>query len=334
MAGASVESSEYGDINPWLIAVLVAIATFMEVLDTTIANVALRYIAGGLAVSSDEASWVITTYLVANSMVLCRQRLDCRDVRPQELFSRLHRSVHAQFAALRICLEPARAAVFPRHSGPGRRRHDAGRAVDPRGGISARKAQPGLCALWRRRGGGAGGWPDARRLVERQSLLALVFSDQRAGRHRFASPLIYFVLPSSPERRKERQQLWARGPDFDVVGVHADRDVSSARLEVVLDRGQIDDWFGSSFIVTFAAISATALLLFIPWELNRRAAADRHQMLTEPAIRHMLFHHAGDRRAADRDHADAAAAAAGSVRLHRDAGGPCDFAGRRGDHGA
>src|ERR1700742_532310 len=62
---------EYGNANPWIIAVLVAVATFMEVLDTTIANVALRYISGGLAVSSDEASWVITTYLVANSIVLC-----------------------------------------------------------------------------------------------------------------------------------------------------------------------------------------------------------------------------------------------------------------------
>src|SRR5476649_826909 len=61
---------EYGDANPWIIAVLVAIATFMEVLDTTIANVALRYISGGLAVSSDEASWVVTTYLVSNAIVL------------------------------------------------------------------------------------------------------------------------------------------------------------------------------------------------------------------------------------------------------------------------
>jgi len=54
--------------NPWLIAVVVAIATFMEVLDTTIANVALPYIAGGLGVSEDEASWVVTTYLVANAI--------------------------------------------------------------------------------------------------------------------------------------------------------------------------------------------------------------------------------------------------------------------------
>src|SRR6476620_11757754 len=57
-------------VNPWLIAVLVAFASFMESLDTTIANVALPYIAGGMGVSEDEASWVITTYLVANAIIL------------------------------------------------------------------------------------------------------------------------------------------------------------------------------------------------------------------------------------------------------------------------
>ncbi len=59
-----------GTTNPWLIAVVVALAVFMEVLDTTIANVALPYIAGGLGVSQDEASWVVTTYLVANAIVI------------------------------------------------------------------------------------------------------------------------------------------------------------------------------------------------------------------------------------------------------------------------
>jgi DHA2 family multidrug resistance protein len=57
-------------VNPWLIAILVALASFMEVLDTTIANVALPYIAGGMGVSEDEASWVVTTYLVANAIIL------------------------------------------------------------------------------------------------------------------------------------------------------------------------------------------------------------------------------------------------------------------------
>src|ERR1700758_1143539 len=59
-----------GSASPWLIALVVAVAAFMETLDTTIANVALRYIAGGLGVSEDEASWVVTTYLVANAIIV------------------------------------------------------------------------------------------------------------------------------------------------------------------------------------------------------------------------------------------------------------------------
>ncbi|MGX1359717.1 MFS family permease [Bradyrhizobium elkanii] len=57
-------------VNPWLIAIVVALASFMEVLDTTIANVALPYIAGGMGVSEDESSWVVTTYLVSNAIIL------------------------------------------------------------------------------------------------------------------------------------------------------------------------------------------------------------------------------------------------------------------------
>src|ERR1700733_9514259 len=57
-------------VNPWLIAVTVTIATFMELLDTSIANVSLPHIAGGLATSYDESTWVLTSYLVANAVVL------------------------------------------------------------------------------------------------------------------------------------------------------------------------------------------------------------------------------------------------------------------------
>src|SRR6266436_3690151 len=57
-------------INPWIIAVTVTLATFMELLDTAIANVALPHIAGGLAVSYDESTWVLTSYLVSNAVVL------------------------------------------------------------------------------------------------------------------------------------------------------------------------------------------------------------------------------------------------------------------------
>ena len=56
--------------NPWFIALTVTLATFMEVLDTSIANVALPHIAGGLAASPDESTWVLTSYLVSNAIVL------------------------------------------------------------------------------------------------------------------------------------------------------------------------------------------------------------------------------------------------------------------------
>jgi hypothetical protein len=56
--------------NPWIIAVAVSLAAFMEVLDTSIANVALPHIAGNLGASNDESTWVLTSYLVSNAIVL------------------------------------------------------------------------------------------------------------------------------------------------------------------------------------------------------------------------------------------------------------------------
>ena len=61
--------------NPWLIAVVVALAAFMEVLDTSIANVALPYMAGNLGASNDQSTWVLTSYLVSNAIILPDQRL-------------------------------------------------------------------------------------------------------------------------------------------------------------------------------------------------------------------------------------------------------------------
>src|SRR5207302_8664587 len=66
----ALSRSAAGKRNPWLIATVVSIATFMLVLDTSIANVALRHIAGSLAAGVDESTWVITTYLVANAVII------------------------------------------------------------------------------------------------------------------------------------------------------------------------------------------------------------------------------------------------------------------------
>src|SRR6476660_4047218 len=57
-------------VNPWLIAIVVSMATFMEMLDTSIANVSLRHIAGNLAPGADESTWVLTSYLVSNAIIL------------------------------------------------------------------------------------------------------------------------------------------------------------------------------------------------------------------------------------------------------------------------
>ena len=69
-ASAALPRSAAGDRNPWLIAIVVSLATFMEVLDTTIANVSLRHIAGSLGASQDESTWVLTSYLISNAIIL------------------------------------------------------------------------------------------------------------------------------------------------------------------------------------------------------------------------------------------------------------------------
>jgi DHA2 family multidrug resistance protein len=69
-APAAAEPHWRPRVNPWLIAVSVMLATFMEVLDTSIATVALPHIAGNLGASNDEATWVLTSYLVSNAIVL------------------------------------------------------------------------------------------------------------------------------------------------------------------------------------------------------------------------------------------------------------------------
>src|SRR5260370_21996422 len=76
LPGAELSSTHHVDkpwrprVNPWIVAMTVTLATFMEVLDSSIANVALPHIAGGLGSTQDEATWVLTAYLVANAIIL------------------------------------------------------------------------------------------------------------------------------------------------------------------------------------------------------------------------------------------------------------------------
>ena len=164
MADAPANQSAYGDVNPWLIAVLVAVATFMEVLDTTIANVALRYISGGLAVSGDEASWVVTTYIMlANSVVLAASGWIAGCGKRTSFWCAFRCSRSARCSAVLPGVFK-RCCCFQSTMRPRRRRPDSCRTIHPRGRISARQAQSGLRTIRHRRrrrtGRGSNIWAD------------------------------------------------------------------------------------------------------------------------------------------------------------------------------
>src|SRR6201993_178749 len=259
--GAAAPSS--AGVNPWLIAMVVALASFMEVLDTTIANVALPYIAGGMGVSEDEASWVVTTYLVSNAVILTASSFLAR------MFGRK--------AFFLICL-----ALFTASSVL------CGFAWNLQSLLLFRILQ-GL--------GGGGMVPVS------QSILADSFPPEKRGQA-FAlfgvavvvAPVVgptlggwisdnwswqWCFLINAPVgvvamaliavllRQPKRQQSQQQGYGFDVIGFILVATFLGA-LEVVLDRGLEDDWFGSPFIVTFTAICVLAFVLWIPWDLGRR----------------------------------------------------------------
>jgi MFS family permease len=149
-------------INPWWIAGTVMLSTFMEVLDTSIANVALPHIAGSLSAGVDESTWVLTSYLVSNAIVLPLTGW----------FSRLFGRKNFYMACVLIFIvssllcgtHTAAAGVLPRAAGSGRRRVAAGVASNPGGKFSAREAGHGHGHLWNGRGDSSDHRPNAWRM--------------------------------------------------------------------------------------------------------------------------------------------------------------------------
>ena len=129
--------------SPWLVAVAVVIPTFMEVLDTTIANVALRYIAGGLSAPANDSEWVITSYLAANAIVLPISGWLAMRLGPAELFPAVDRRLHARVGPVRHGDEPGRADRRPRAARAGRRRIAAVQPGRPARRVSAGEARRG-----------------------------------------------------------------------------------------------------------------------------------------------------------------------------------------------
>ncbi len=134
--------------NPWLIAVVVAMAAFMEVLDTSIANVALPYMAGNLGASNDQSTWVLTSYLVSNAIILPISGWLAGTLGTEALLHVLPGGLYCEFFAVRYRAESRISSFLPRAAGRRRRRAAADGAGHSGGYVSAATARAGICTVW------------------------------------------------------------------------------------------------------------------------------------------------------------------------------------------
>src|SRR5882757_9795179 len=249
-------------VNPWLIAVVVSLAAFMEVLDTSIANVALPHIAGDLGASSDESTWVLTSYLVSNAIILPvsgwfvgifgRKRFFMLCIIIFTLSSLLC-GVAWSLGFLLIArivqgaggggLQPMAQAILADTFPPEKR----GLAFSLYGvtAIVAPSIGPTL-----------GGW-----ITDNYSWRWIFYINLPVGL--IALFLVYRLIedPAYISRNVGR----ALRVDYIGFGLLA---IGVGALQIVLDKGQEDDWFGSHFIVTLSVVSVICLVSLVIWELR------------------------------------------------------------------
>jgi MFS transporter, DHA2 family, multidrug resistance protein len=255
-------------VNPWLIAVLVAFASFMESLDTTIANVALPYIAGGMGVSEDEASWVITTYLVANAVSLTASSYFAQRLGRKSFFLICLATFTASSVLCGFAPNLQTLLLFRIVQGLG-----GGGMVPVAQSILADSFPPekrgqafalfGIAVVVSPViGPTLGGW-----ISDNWSWQWCFEINGPIGL--LALALLAVTLRDSDASVAERKRLEREGVGFDLVGFALAATFLGA-LELALDRGLEDDWFGSNFIVATVTVCALAFVLMIPWELSRR----------------------------------------------------------------
>jgi len=250
--------------NPWLIAVVVALASFMEVLDTSIANVALPHISGNLGASQDQSTWVLTTYLVANAIVLPitgwisstlgRKRffMICIAIFTlSSLLCGLAPSLPILLLARALQgaggggLQPMSQSIMA-DSFPPRLRGAAFALF----GITTMVA-PALGPI-------LGGW-----ITDNYSWRWIFLINLPVGV--LLSGLIYKLVEDPPFlRRFKRGEM-----RLDYVGL-ALLAIGVAALQIFLDKGQEDDWLGSRFIITLIVTSIVCLSTLIVWEWRHK----------------------------------------------------------------
>jgi DHA2 family multidrug resistance protein len=274
--------SAAGPNSPWLIAVIVSIATFMEVLDTTIANVSLRYIAGSLAASQDESTYIITSYLVSNAIILPisgwlsnvigRKRFYMICVALFTVSSVLCGLANSlpMMIVFRVIqgiggggLAPTEQSIFADSFTPKQRALAFslyGFTV-----VTAPAVGPVL-----------GGW-----LTDSFSWHWIFFINLPVGA--LSLTLTWLFVHDSPLVQKERRERLARGLRVDYIGFLLVA-IGFGALQVVLDRFERDDGFSSGFITSFSVASVAALVLLVVWELNHPQPIVNLRLLKIPAF--------------------------------------------------
>ena len=249
--------------NPWAVAMTVTLATFMEVLDTSVANVSLPHIAGNLGVTQDESTWVLSCYLVSNAIVLPisgwlatkigRKRFYMSCVALFTLSSFLCGIAPSLGALLffRVLqgiggggLGPSEQAILADTFPPEKR----GMAFAMYG--MAVVLAPAI-------GPTLGGY-----ITDHASWRWIFFINVPVGM--LSLFLSNRMVEDPPYLKKMKDQLGSI--DYVGIGLVA---IGLGCLEVVLDKGQESDWFQSKAMCVFAAMSAVSLVAFVVWEWNQ-----------------------------------------------------------------
>jgi DHA2 family multidrug resistance protein len=254
-------------INPWVIALTVTLATFMELLDTSIANVSLPYIAGGLGRSFDEVTWILTTYLVANAVVLPMSAWLSRVFGRKNYYMACVAlfTITSFFCGIAPSLGIILIArILQGIGGGGLAPVEQAILVDtfpPAQRASAFALYTVAIVTAPAIGPVLGGW-----ITDNYNWRWIFFINIPIGL--LSLFLTNRFVHDPPEFQAERATVRRGGKlRIDAVGILL-IGIGSMALEIMLDRGQIDDWFGSSFICWMFVIGVATWAFAIYWELN------------------------------------------------------------------
>jgi MFS transporter, DHA2 family, multidrug resistance protein len=259
--------SAAGDRNPWLVAVVISIATFMQVLDTSIANAALQYIAGSMAASVDESTWVLTSYLVASAVILPISGWLSGVVGRKRFYMGCVAmfTVSSVLCALAPNLQTLIVfRVLQGIGGGGMAPSEQAMLADtPESKRPLAFALYGVAVLVAPTVGPTlGGW-----LADNLSWHWIFLINGPIGA--VSLVLVSWLVTEPKVLERERRERIARGLHVDWIGFILIA-LFLGCLEIVLDKGQEDDWLASNFIRFFATVSFVSFVLFIPWELTRK----------------------------------------------------------------